>query len=860
MADDTQGNEGEFNEEAGGAAAEGGSTSVVLTRLLEDEMRESFIDYSMSVIVQRALPDVRDGLKPVHRRILFAMQEAGMTPGRPFKKSATVVGDVLGKYHPHGDSAVYDAMVRMVQSFSLRYPLVEGQGNFGSIDGDSAAAYRYTEARLTRLATELLEDIDKETVRFAPNFDGQREEPTVLPSKIPNLLINGSSGIAVGMATNIPPHNLREVTNACIALIEKPELDQDELESIVRGPDFPTGGFICGIDGVRDAYRTGRGRVVMRARVHKEEDGRGERLVITELPFMVNKARLVEQIAQLVSDKKITDIRDLRDESDREGMRVVIELKRDAVPYVVENQLYKHTQMQSTFGTILLALVDGVPRVLTLRQMLQYFIDHRHDVVVRRSEFDLGKAKEREHILEGLKIAVDNIDEVIKIIRGSRDTEIASTNLQSTFGLSERQAKAILDMRLARLTGLEMEKLEEELAEVRARIAELEEILGSHDRRMQIISDELREVADRHGDERRTEIIGGVGEFNMEDLIPDDDMVITVSHHGYIKRQSVDTYRAQRRGGRGLRGATTKDDDWSEHIFSASAHDTLMIFTRQGQCYWLKVWQIPEGSRQSRGKPIINLLNMSADEEVAAVVPVREFADDRYLLFSTRLGQIKKTALSAYSNIRSVGLNAININEGDTLIDVQIVDPDSEIILATRKGMAIRFTESDTRPMGRATAGVRGIRLRGDDEVVGMVVTRDEANLLVVTGRGMGKRTEVDAYRLQGRGGYGVINIKVGERTGDVVAIKSVSDDEQLMLITRKGVVNRQKVAEIRTIGRATQGVRLVNLDEGDVVMDVARMAVEEGEEFDEETGEVIAAAEGDEMPEADAGEATEAE
>lgn len=835
MADETHDNEADgLNDEVApeGDAGSGdtGGTSVVLTRLLEDEMRESFIDYSMSVIVQRALPDVRDGLKPVHRRILFAMQEAGMTPGRPYKKSATVVGDVLGKYHPHGDSAVYDAMVRMVQDFSLRYPLVDGQGNFGSIDGDSAAAYRYTEARLTRLATELLEDIDKETVDFTPNFDGQREEPRVLPARFPNLLVNGSSGIAVGMATNIPPHNLREVTEACIALIEDPELEQERLEQIVRGPDFPTGGYICGIDGVREAYRTGRGRVVMRARVHTEEDARGERLVVTELPFMVNKARLIEQMAGLVRDRRINDIRDLRDESDREGMRIVIELKRDAVPYVVENQLYKHTPMQSTFGTILLALVDGVPRVLTLRQMIEHFLDHRHEVVVRRSEFDLAKAKEREHILEGLKIAVDNIDEVIRIIRGSRDTDIASESLQQSFGLSERQAKAILDMRLARLTGLEMEKLEEELAEVRARIAELEEILGSRERRMQIIADELREVADRYGDERRTEIAGGVGDFNMEDLIPDDDMVITVSHQGYVKRQSVDTYRAQRRGGRGLRGTTTKNDDWSEHIFSASAHDTLMIFTRRGQCYWLKVWQIPEGSRQSRGKPIVNLVSMAQDEELAAVVPVREFADDRFLLFSTRLGRIKKTPLSAYSNIRSVGLNAININEDDRLIDVQIVEPDSEVILATRQGMAIRFPESATRTMGRATAGVRGIRLRGDDEVVGMVVTRVGANLLVVTAKGMGKRTEVDAYRLQGRGGYGVINVRVTEKTGEVVSIKSVSDDEQLMLITRNGVVNRQKVAEIRTIGRATQGVRLVNLDKGDAVMDVARMAVEDDE------------------------------
>lgn len=811
--------------------AEDGGGPRVLTRLLEDEMRESFIDYSMSVIVQRALPDVRDGLKPVHRRILYAMSELSLTPGRPYKKSATVVGDVLGKYHPHGDSAVYDSMVRMVQDFSLRYPLVDGQGNFGSIDGDSAAAYRYTEARLTSLATELLDDIEKNTVNYVPNFDGQKEEPTVLPAKVPNLLINGSSGIAVGMATNIPPHNLREIVDACLALIDDPELPQEDLEQIVKGPDFPTGGSVCGREGILDAYRTGRGRVVMRAKTHVEETERGERIIVTELPFMVNKARLVEQIAQLVRDKKIDGIRDLRDESDRDGMRVVIELKREGVPYVVLNRLFKHTQMQSTFGTILLALVDGVPRVLTLRQILNYFLEHRHEVVVRRTEFDLEKAKSREHILEGLTIAVDNIDEVIRIIRGSRDTDEASSALQANFGLSERQAKAILDMRLARLTGLEMEKLEAELAEVRATIAELESILASRDKRMSIIGDELRTLADKHGDDRRTEITGAVGDFNMEDLIPDDDMVITVSRQGYVKRQSVDTYRAQKRGGRGLRGMTTKDEDWTEHIFSASAHDTLMIFTRQGQCYWLKVWQIPEGSRQAKGRPIVNLVSMRKDEDLAAVVPVREFSEDQFLVFATRQGKIKKSALSAYGNIRVVGLNAINIRDGDTLIDVQILDPDTQVLLATRKGMAIRFPETDARPMGRATEGVRGINLRGDDEVIGMVVTRDDANLLVVTENGMGKRTDVDAYRLQGRGGYGVINVKVTEKTGEVVAVKAVTDEEQLMVITRNGVVNRQAVSEIRTIGRATQGVRLVNLDSGDVVVDVARVVVDDEEE-----------------------------
>ena len=802
----------------------------VLERLLEDEMRESFIDYSMSVIVQRALPDVRDGLKPVHRRILYAMGELGLSPGRGYKKSATVVGDVLGKYHPHGDSSVYDSMVRMVQEFSLRYPLVDGQGNFGSIDGDSAAAYRYTEARLTALAMELLDDIDKETGAFTPNFDGRLEEPTVLPGKAPNLLINGSSGIAVGMATNIPPHNLREVLAAATALISDPELPQERLEQLVTGPDFPTGGFICGRSGIEDAYRTGRGRIVMRARATIEEmDEYSERIVVTEIPFMVNKSRLIEQIAQLVRDKKLTEIRDMRDESDRDGLRIVIELKRDTIPQIVLNRLYKHTQMQSTFGTILLALVDGVPRVLTLRQMLEHFIDHRHVVVVRRTTFDLKKADERAHILEGLKIAVDNIDEVIKMIRASRDAEIASERLQDSFELSERQAKAILDMRLARLTGLEMEKLDDELTALRATIEELRGILDSRDRRMEIITEEFEALDKKYGDDRRSQIIGDASSLEVEDLIPDEEMVITVSREGYVKRTEVDTYRAQRRGGRGLQGMGTKEEDWVEHLFVASAHEYLMIFTRSGQCHWLKVWQVPASGRHSRGKPIVNLLNIDPSDEIASVVPVREFSDDRYLLFCTRGGKIKKTALSAYGNVRSVGLIGINVREGDELIDVQVTGGDEDVILATRNGLAIRFRESDAREMGRVTEGVRGIRLGEGDRVIGMVVVaRDEATLLVVSESGMGKRSEIDAYRLQGRGGKGVINLKTTERTGKVVAIKSVVPGDQLMLITRNGVINRQRVDEIRVIGRATQGVRLVNLDENDSVMDVARVIPED--------------------------------
>ncbi len=825
--------ENQENGRTGGPGSEDAAGQKVMTRLLEDEMRESFIDYSMSVIVQRALPDVRDGLKPVHRRILYAMQELGLSPGRPYKKSATVVGDVLGKYHPHGDSAVYDSLVRMVQDFSLRYPLVDGQGNFGSVDGDRAAAYRYTESRLQALALELLDDIDKDTVEFVPNFDGRIPEPTVLPARVPNLLVNGSSGIAVGMATNIPPHNLREVVSATQALIAEPDLSQEELERHIQAPDFPTGGQICGMEGVREAYRTGRGRIVVRAKAEIEEvSGGGERIVVSEIPFMVNKSRLIEQIAQLVRDKRITEIRDLRDESDRDGLRVVVELKRDAIPRVVLNKLYKHTQMQTTFGAILLALVDGVPRVMGLREMLLHFIDHRHEVVVRRSEFELRNAQAREHILEGLKIAVDNIDEVIKIIRGSEDTETASIRLRQEFDLSEKQAEAILNMRLARLTGLEMEKLEQELVEIRARIQELEKILGSRDIRMEIISQELTQLSDKFGDDRRTEVLSHSVSLNEEDLIVEEDMVITVSREGYVKRIDLGAYRAQHRGGRGLRGMGTKEADWVEHLFVASTHDYIMIFTRSGQCYWLKVWEIPVGARHARGKPIVNLVNMLPGDEVASVVPVREFSEDRFLLFATRKGLVKKTALSAYGNIRSVGLNAINIREDDELIGVKVTTGDNQVLLGTGSGMAIRFHESDTRPMGRATSGVKGVNLSADDEVVGMVViNRPDATLLVVTEGGMGKRTDVDAYRLQQRGGKGVINIKTSQKTGRVVAIKSVVDEDELMLITRNGVVNRQGVSEIRTIGRATQGVRLVSLDEGDRLVDVARVIVENGDE-----------------------------
>ncbi len=819
----------------------------ILPRLIEDEMRESFLDYSMSVIVQRALPDVRDGLKPVHRRILYAMHEAGLVANRPFKKSATVVGDVLGKYHPHGDNAVYDALVRMVQDFSLRYPLIDGQGNFGSIDGDNAAAYRYTEARLTRLAGELIADIEKETVHFAPNFDDQREEPTVLPARFPNLLVNGSSGIAVGMATNIPPHNLREVVDACIHQIDHPECTVQDLLEFIRGPDFPTGAHICGFEGVLEAYETGRGRIVMRAKAEIEEPAEGRAaIIVTAVPFMVNKSRMIEQIAQLVREKKVTDISDLRDESDRDGIRVVIELKRDAVPQIVLNQLYKHTQMQSTFGVIMLALVDGVPRIMTLTEVLRHFIDHRHQVVVRRSEFDLKQALDREHILQGLKIALDAIDEVVELIRRSPDTETANGRLQERFGLSERQAKAILDMRLGRLTSLEVEKLDAELTEVRATIDDLRDILARQDRRMEIIKDELREVAATYGDDRRTEFIAAEGFLGIEDLLADEEHVITISRHGYIKRVQLATYRSQRRGGRGLQGATTREDDWVEQIYTAQTHDVLMVFTARGHCYWLKVHEIPVGSREARGKPIVNLLALSQDERIAAIVPVREFSEDRYLMFATRQGTVKKTALSAYGNIRVVGVNAINIGEDDQLIDVTITNGDDEVLLATRDGKAIRFHESDVREMGRVAAGVRGIRLRGDDEVIGMVVSRpgsrDSTTLLTVTELGRGKRSAVDEYRLQSRGGMGVINFRLTKQTGRAVAAKGVLDEDELVLITRNGVMNRQRISDMRVIGRATQGVRVVTLDEGDTIVDIARVMPDDDED---EQGEGEGALEG---------------
>ncbi|MBX3148453.1 MAG: DNA gyrase subunit A [Gemmatimonadales bacterium] len=805
----------------------------ILPRTIEEEMRQSFINYSMSVIVSRALPDVRDGLKPVHRRILNAMNELGLVPGRPYKKSATVVGEVLGKYHPHGDSPVYDALVRMVQDFSLRYPLVDGQGNFGSVDGDPAAAYRYTEAKLTRIAVTLLEDIDKNTVAFQPNFDDRLQEPTVLPSKIPNLLVNGSSGIAVGMATNIPPHNLREVCKAIEVLVDNPEATIQDLTRHITGPDFPTGGYIYGVQGIREAYETGRGKVVMRARAQieeKESSGRTA-IVVTELPYQVNKATLAKDIAQLAVDKKIEGISAVRDESDRDGMRLVIELKRDAMAHVVLNQLYKHTSMQSTFGVINLALVGGQPRVMNLKEMLQHYISHRHEIIVRRTQFDLDQAKAREHILEGLKIAVDNIDEVVSIIRSSKDVDDADDRLRKRFKLSEKQSEAILNMRLAKLTGLEIEKLEAELAEVRAIIAELESILASVEKRMQILKDEMAEVAETFGDDRRTEIIPDQSDFSIEDLIVEEDMVITISHTGYIKRTPVSTYRRQRRGGKGLTGATTKEDDWIEHLFIASTHDYVMFFSNQGQVYWLKVHEIPQGGRATRGKPIIQCIAIRPDEQITALVPVREFSDNRWLIFATRQGTVKKSVLSDYGNPRANGIIAINIEEGDELIDVQLTDGNNDIVLATKDGMSIRFHESDVRQMGRATAGVKGIELGKDDRVIGMVVIRRDATLLVVSEKGFGKRSELTEYRVQKRGGKGIITFHNTDKTGDCVALKEVQPDDELMMITRVGVIIRLPVDGIRVIGRNTQGVRVMNLDAGDTIVGVARVVKEDESE-----------------------------
>jgi DNA gyrase subunit A len=828
----------------------------IIPRLIDEEIKDSFINYSMSVIVSRALPDVRDGLKPVHRRVLYAMNEAGLVPGRPYKKSATVVGDVLGRYHPHGDSSVYDALVRMVQEFSLRYPLIDGQGNFGSVEGDPAAAYRYTEARLMPIAMEMLADIDKNTVDFGPNFDDRLEEPKVLPSGIPNLVVNGSSGIAVGMATNIPPHNLREVVAAIIHMIDNPDASFADIKKFIKGPDFPTGGYIYGRQGITDYQETGRGRIIMRARavIEEKESSNKSQIVVTEIPYQVNSAKLIESIAELVRDKKLEGISDLRNESDKDGMRLVIELKRDAIPRVVLNQLYKHTQMQTTFGVIMLALVPEpvtgrlIPKVMPLREVLGYFIAHRHDVLVRRTQFDLDKALDREHILEGLKIAVDNIDAVIKVIRAASDVPTANAQLQARFKLSERQAEAILAMRLAKLTGLEIEKLEAELAEVRATIVDLRDLLASRERRMTVLKDEMKGIAAKYGDERRTEITSDEGEFTIEDLIAEEEMVVTISHSGYIKRTSVSTYKKQRRGGRGNNGATLKEEDFVEHLFVASTHDYVLFFTDDGRCFWLKVHEIPQAGRAAKGKPIVNMINVSPDTKVSALVSLRDFPDNQFLLFVTRNGTVKKTALSQYANPRSTGIKAIKIEDGDELIDVQVTNGTNDVVLATRHGLSIRFHEADVRVMGRDTTGVKGIELGPRDQVVGMVVVKREASLLVVTERGMGKCSPIDDYRVQKRGGKGIITVHRTDKTGDAVSLMEVLPEDELMLITKGGIAIRMPVKGIRVAGRNTQGVKLVNLEDHDLVMDVARVVPEDetGVEGDSEGDPADGASDGD--------------
>ncbi len=801
---------------------------------LEEEMKSSYIDYAMSVIVARALPDVRDGLKPVHRRVLFGMHELGLAYNRPYKKSARIVGEVLGKYHPHGDSAVYETMVRMVQDFSLRYPLVDGQGNFGSIDGDSAAAMRYTEARLARIAEEMLRDLDKNTVDFVNNFDESLQEPTVMPSYLPNLLINGASGIAVGMATNIPPHNLSEVIDGCIALIDNPKATAADLMKYIKAPDFPTGGIIYGYEGVKDAFLTGRGRIVLRAKANIETlKNDRENIVITEIPYQVNKAALIEKIADLVREGKITEISNIRDESDRDGLRVVIELKRDSQPTVVLNQLFKHTQMQVTFGVIMLALVNGTPKVLNLQQMLQHFLDHRMDVLIRRTKFDLDAAEKRAHILEGYIIALDNIDEVIETIKKSKDVETAKNNLMKKFKLSEIQAKAILDMRLQRLTGLERKKIEDEYKETIKLIEKLRGILENERTRKKIIKDELLALKDKYGDERRTEIIKDYKEFSLEDIIAEEDVVVTISHQGFIKRFPVSGYRRQGRGGKGVTGAGTKEDDFIEHMFVASTHQYILFFTDKGRCYWLKVHEIPEGGRTARGRSIINLLEKEKEETITAFVAVKEFRDDQYLMMATENGTIKKTVLSAYGNVRRGGINAINLVPGDKLIEVKMTDGKSDIVLGTRNGFAIRFNEKDVRDMGRTATGVRGVRLGKGDKVVGLLVIKsDKATVLVVTEKGYGKRSDINDYRITRRGGKGVITVKTTDKVGKMIAMMEVVDRDELVIISTQGMVIRQSVKDLRVMGRNTQGVRVIRLNEGDSIADIARIVPDEDEDL----------------------------
>jgi len=810
------------------------ASAEILPINIEDEMKGAYLDYAMSVIIGRALPDVRDGLKPVHRRILYAMFREGLLSNKRYSKCAGVVGEVLKKYHPHGDSAVYDSLVRMAQPWNMRAPLIDGQGNFGSIDGDSAAAYRYTEARLTKLAEELLADIDKETVDFGPNFDTSTVEPLVLPSRVPNLLVNGSDGIAVGMATKIPPHNLGEICTATIALINNPDITTKELLKIVPGPDFPTGAYIYGREGIKDAYEKGRGSVIMRAKAAIEKIAKGDReaIVITEIPFQVNKAKLIERIADLVRDGKLEGISDLRDESDRDGMRVVVELKKGTIAGVVLNQLYKHTPMQSSFGVILLAIVNGQPRILTLKECLRHFVDHRKDVVTRRTVYDLRKAEERAHILEGLKIALDNLDEVIALIRKSKAPEEAKEGLMKKFKLTAIQAQAILDMRLQRLTGLERDKIIQEYKDVMALIKELKSILADEKKVYKIISDELAEIKKLHADERRTEIQATSAEISIEDLIQEEDMVVTISHTGYIKRNPISLYRAQRRGGRGKTGMTTREEDFVEDLFIASTHSYVLVFTSKGRVYWLKVYDIPQAGRTAKGKAIVNVVNMAGDEHVAAVLPVKEFAEGKNIIMITKKGTVKKTELMAYSNPRAGGIIAMGLDEGDALIEARVTEGAQDIFIGTKNGLTIRFHEDEARAMGRTAVGVRGIRLEDGDEVVGMEVINPGAAILTVAQRGYGKRTPTEEYRVQGRGGVGVITMKVTDKTGPVVSIKQVTDTDEIMVISDGGKIIRMKVKDISVIGRNTQGVRLITLDEDEKVTAVAKLAEsEDGEE-----------------------------
>ena len=808
-------------------------------------MRSSYLDYSMSVIVSRALPDARDGLKPVHRRILYGMEDLGLRANRPFKKSARIVGEVLGKYHPHGDTAVYDSLVRMAQDFSLRYPLIHGQGNFGSVDGDGAAAMRYTEAKMFRIAEEMLHDIDRDTVKFVPNFDDTLKEPSVLPTRIPNLHMNGSSGIAVGMATNIPPHNLIELCNALIAIIDDPDIELEEVISHVSGPDFPTGGIIYGKTGIAEAYRTGKGSLKIRARLSVEiSKGGKESIIVSEIPFQVNKSNMIMKIANLVRDKTIEGIRDIRDESDRDGIRVVIDLRKDVIPEVIINQLFKYTQLQNSFAINFLALVDGQPRVLNLKESLLPFIEFRHEVVLRRTEFDKKKAEKRAHILEGLKTALDNIDAVIAVIKKSDSPETARNKLMSSFKLSEVQAKAILEMRLQSLTNLEQKKLLDEYKELLKLIEKLTGIIGSKPLRMEIIKEELREITEKFGDKRRTEIVVDEGEFSIEDMIAEEDVVITISHNGFIKRFPVSGFKRQLRGGRGLKGASTKEDDFVEYLFVASTHHHLLIFTDRGKCHWLRVHEVPQAGRASRGRAIVNILQLEKDENPQAFLAVKEFDEDHYIIMATERGLVKKTVLSAYKRPMKGGIYAIDILEGDKLIEARLTDGSNDIILGSSKGKAIRFSETDARPMGRKTRGVRGMRLeKSDDIVIGMIVIKRSGTVLAVSENGYGKRTGIDAYPIRKRGGKGVLTIRTTEKIGKMLSIKEVVDSDDLMIITENGIMIRQPVATIRTIGRATQGVRLIRLDKGDSIASVTRVMEkvndnenEENEENEEES------------------------